>query len=1088
MPDAMPVATLAAPEAALALHLLDQARQAASPVVAILRSAPRLARIAALANAMADGVEVLALPPWDVLPYDRTLPSAAVVGQRMRALTALAQPAQGPRLLLTSAAAALQRVRPARDLQPDPLLRAGDPLDPQDLATLLAERGYHAEERVDEAGTVALRGQTVELFPAGASCPVRLEVADGRIAAIHLFDPATLRSTGITEQVALTPATEFPLDPAEVEDAAEQLAHPGAAPAAADAEEDALAVPGPLPRLVPLFDLLPGAPVWSDPEVEDRWAAAHEQAGDAFAATQAARRANPAQGVLPRPARLFLTPAQAAAALTGPRLPPVPPAEAVPAPDRIADLVALAQAAAGTVVIAAAADPVRVAASLARRGLRAEAAADWAAAQASGVHVLHMDLAEGARLRRQDGTPLLLIPAGTLLRMQRAARVLHSDNAPRLGDRVVHEDHGVAILTALREVDGEDRIALEFAEGAELLVPAWDLDRIWRLGGAEEAGPAPDRMGGESWRRRRAEVEAEVQAAASGLAQAAQARAQARAPRIDPHPLAPSLARRFPHPLTPDQRAAIDATLSDMASGRPMDRLVCGDVGFGKTEVALRATAAAALAGVQVLVAAPTTVLARQHLEVFQRRFAGTGVEVVGLIRGMTEGRAVRRQVAKGQARIVVGTQGLAADSVRFAGLGLAVIDEEQRFGEDDKRRLAGLVGAGLVSGGGERPHLLTMTATPIPRTLQGALAGLRDVSVLTTPPQHRQPTRTFVLPWDPVVVREALLRERRRGGQSFVVVPRISDLVALQGELAGLAPELAVTPVHGRMAPEDAEAAIVGFAHGAGDILLATNIIEAGLDIPRANLMIVMGADRFGLAQLHQLRGRVGRGARRGTAYFLTAAAGKGGRRLSPIAVRRLHMLETLTGLGAGVEVAAADMELRGAGDLFGERQAGHVRAIGTELYQVLLARAVAANRGEPAAAAPPVVHAPLAGRIPEAEVPEFNLRLELLRRLSRVSDAAALHDFAGELADRFGPPLPELSALLDLARLRVACRAAGVAHADLGPQGAALTPVDTGPFALAELAARLGAEVHGVRAVLHWAERDPAAGVARVVGLLEG
>ena len=1100
MPDAMPVATLAAPEAALALHLLDQARQAASPVVAILRSAPRLARVAALAHATADGVEVLALPPWDVLPYDRTLPSAAIVGQRMRALTALAQPARGPRLLLTSAAAALQRVRPARDLPPDRVLRCGDPLDPQALATLLAERGYHAEERVDEAGTVALRGQTVELFPAGAPCPVRLEVADGRIAAIYLFDPATLRSTGFAEQVALTPATEFPLDPAEVEDAAEQLAHPGAAPEAEDAGGDALAAPGLLPRLVPLFDLLPGAPVWTDPEVGDRWAAAHEQAQDAFAATQAARRANPAQGVLPRPARLFLTPAQAAAALTGPRLPPVPPTEAVPAPDRIADLVALAKAAAGTVVIAALADPARVAASLARRGLQAKAAADWAAAQTAGVHVLHMDLAEGARLRRQDGTPLLLIPAGTLLRMHRTARVLQSDNAPRLGDRVVHEDHGVAILTALREVDGEDRIALEFAEGAELLVPAWDLDRIWRLGGAEEAGPAPDRMGGESWRRRRAEVEAEVQAAAAGLAQAAQARAQARAPRIDPHPLAPSLARRFPHPLTPDQRAAIDATLSDMASGRPMDRLVCGDVGFGKTEVALRATAAAALAGVQVLVAAPTTVLARQHLEVFQRRFAGSGIEVVGLIRGAStaEGRSVRRSVAKGQAHVVVGTQGLAAEGMRFAGLGLAVIDEEQRFGEDDKRRLAGLAGARLISGGlvsgelagvkGERPHLLTMTATPIPRTLQGALAGLRDVSVLTTPPQHRQPTRTFVLPWDPVVVREALLRERRRGGQSFIVVPRISDLTALQGELAGLVPELAVTPVHGRMAPEAAEAAIVGFAHGAGDVLLATNIIEAGLDIPRANLMIVMGADRFGLAQLHQLRGRVGRGARRGTAYFLTAATGEGGHRLSPIAVRRLHMLETLTGLGAGVEVAAADMGLRGAGDLFGDRQAGHVRAIGTELYQVLLARAVAANRGEAAPPPPPVVHAPLAGRIPEAEVPEPNLRLELLRRLSRLPDAAALHDFAEELADRFGPPLPELSALLDLARLRVACRQARVAHADLGPQGAALTPVDPGPFALVELAARLGGEVHGVRVVLHWTERDPAACVARVVGLLEG
>ena len=565
----------------------------------------------------------------------------------------------------------------------------------------------------------------------------------------------------------------------------------------------------------------------------------------------------------------------------------------MPAPTRTAALVQLAQQAAAdgaTVVVATPAGPDRVAASLRRRGLDAQPADAWPSQP--GIHVLLLDVAEGASL-----PGLLLLPIGPLLRTPAtggaaaASAALADADALRLGDLVMHEDHGVARLSALRDVDGEERVALEFAEGAELLVPAWDLDRLWRLGGDR----APARLGGDAWQRRRAEVETEVQANARALAAAAAAaRVAARAPAIPPHPGTAALARRFPHPLTPCQRAAIEAAAADMDSGRPMDRLVCGDVGFGKTEVALRATAQAALAGWQVLLAAPTTVLARQHLEGIQRRFAGTGIEVAGLIRGgaTPEGRAARRTIASGAVRVVVGTHGLASEGVRSHKLGLAVIDEEQRFGDDDKRRLAGLAGTG-----GDRPHLLTMTATPIPRTLQGALVGLRDVSLLTTPPAHRQPTRTFVLPWNPVVVREALLREQRRGGQSFLVVPRISDLQAMQTELAKLVPGLQVVPVHGRMRPKAQDAAMVGFGGGNGDVLLATDIIEAGLDIPRANLMVVMGADRFGLSQLHQLRGRVGRGARRGAAYFLTER----GRRLAPSTLRRLRALETLSGLGDG-------------------------------------------------------------------------------------------------------------------------------------------------------------------------------------------
>ncbi len=346
------------------------------------------------------------------------------------------------------------------------------------------------------------------------------------------------------------------------------------------------------------------------------------------------------------------------------------------------------------------------------------------------------------------------------------------------------------------------------------------------------------------------------------------------------------------------------------------------------------------------------------------------------------------------------------------------------------------------------------MTATPIPRTLQSALVGLRDVSLLATPPQNRQPTRTFVLPWDPVVVREALMRERRRGGQSFVVCPRIADIETIRARLEEAAPELRLVVAHGRMKPDALEEAVLGFAAGRGDVLLATDIIEAGLDIPRANLILVTRADRFGLAQLHQLRGRVGRGARRGTAYFLTEP----GHRLTAATRHRLSTLETLTALGAGVAVSAADLDLRGAGDLFGEQQAGHLRAVGTELYQHLLAEAVAAQRGEPSAPPPPDLHVELAGRIPDAYVPEENLRLSLLRRLARTTDIAALRAFADELEDRFGPLPPETESLLTLQRLRIVCRAHRIARVDAGPRACALTAAD--PAAAALLARELGAK----------------------------
>jgi len=503
------------------------------------------------------------------------------------------------------------------------------------------------------------------------------------------------------------------------------------------------------------------------------------------------------------------------------------------------------------------------------------------------------------------------------------------------------------------------------------------------------------------------------------------------APKLTPqHQAYERFAARFPFAETPDQGRAIADTLVDLASGRPMDRLVCGDVGFGKTEVALRAAAAAALAGKQVAIVAPTTVLVRQHLHTFRRRFAGLGVEVAGLSRLVSpaEAKRVKAGLADGGIQVVVGTHALAAKGVRFRDLGLVVIDEEQRFGAAHKAKLRDLA-QGL--------HVLTLTATPIPRTLQAALVGLQDLSVIATPPTQRRPIRTFLTPFDPVTVREALVRERRRGGQSFVVCPRVEDIEPLGKRLSELVPELQVMAAHGKMPADEIDDAMVRFAEGEGDVLLATNIIESGLDVPRANTMLVWRADRFGLSQLHQLRGRVGRGRARGVAYLLTDPD----QEIAPATAKRLQTLEALDRLGAGFAISARDLDLRGAGDLLGEEQAGHVKLIGLGLYQHLLERALRAARGEAVEDWTPELNLGPGGLIPEDYVPEPEVRINLYARLARTETARDVDALRDEIEDRFGPPPDALDQLIALARLRTLCRGLGVARIDAGPKAIALT-----------------------------------------------
>jgi transcription-repair coupling factor (superfamily II helicase) len=608
---------------------------------------------------------------------------------------------------------------------------------------------------------------------------------------------------------------------------------------------------------------------------------------------------------------------------------------------------------------------------------------------------------------------------------------------------VVHVDHGIGRYEGLEalEVAGapHDCLRLLYEGGDKLFVPVENIEVLSRYG-SQEAVVNLDRLGGAGWQARKARVKKRVKNIARQLIRVAAERTLHEAQVLGPpEGLYDEFCARFPYPETDDQLRSIEDTLEDLSSGRPTDRLVCGDVGFGKTEVALRAAFVSVISGGQVAVVAPTTLLCRQHLDTFRSRFAGLPVRIEQLSR-LTSARAaaeVRRGLADGTVDIVIGTHALLGKDIGFRNLGLLVVDEEQHFGVAQKERLKQLRA---------NVHVLTLTATPIPRTLQMALTGVREMSIIATPPIDRLAVRTFVLPYDPVIVREAILREHRRGGQTFYVCPRIEDLPKVARQLNELVPEVKVAVAHGRMPARPLEKVMTAFYDGAHDVLLSTSIVESGLDIPAANTMIIHRADMFGLGQLYQLRGRIGRAKVRAYAYLTLPS----GRLLNPAAQRRLEVLHSLDSLGAGFSLAAHDLDIRGAGNLLGEEQSGHIREVGIELYQAMLEEAVAAARAAETGAPgrpeeeerwTPQITVGTPVLIPEAYVADLGLRLSLYRRLAYLQDAGEIDAFAVELIDRFGPLPEEVGNLLEIVAIKQLCRGARVEKAEAGPKGAVLS-----------------------------------------------
>ena len=1043
-----PALEQAVPVGAVAAALVEAIAKQTGDRIHVAGDEREADELAELARAFAPGLDVLVFPPWDCLPYDRASPSATSMGGRMAALLALAQGAETPRLVLTSPEALVQLTLPAAALKgiehPVALDHAGE----VEAVTAFARRtGYREQEEVAEPGDISLRGEVLDIFPPATDLPFRLEIVDGEVRAIHAFDPLSQRTTGAVEALTLRPASELIAPQAD----ADVNAFPPEAARPLGIEQDLPRLSG---HLVSLFDHAPGAAVTLAGAARTRLRRLAEQVASAYEAAHTLavdRKRSPP----PRPETLYLTDAALNEALAARKAQELK-LKARPSPlfalssrpvREAADHLSSALEAGGVAVLAGPrADLDRLSRELERRsGKSFTPVEDWAAvrkAKAGALLALPVELAHGFE---REAPRLCVVTTQDVLgtRARHAVQtaptsLLEAEPDLRFGDLVIHEDHGVAVLRALESVEAggvaRPSARLEYHDGAALLVPVDELRKVWRYGAEADVVPL-DRLNANGWVRRRAEVEAAISDTALELVALSKTRDETEAPRITPPRQAyERFVARFAYPPTRDQEAAIEAILHDLHAGRPMNRLVCGDVGFGKTEVALRAAAVVALSGRQVAVAAPTTVLARQHLQTFQRRFAGLGVEIGHLSRlaKAAEARATKAGLASGEVGLVIGTHALAAKDVAFKDLGLLIIDEEQRFGAKLKADLHALAPGA---------HVLTLTATPIPRTLQAALVGLQDISVIATPPARRRPVRTLLSPFDPATIRTALQRERARGGQSFVVTPRIEDIEPLRAQLTDLAPDLTLLVAHGELPAEEVDEVMVRFADGDGDVLLATNIVESGLDVPRANTMLVHHPDRFGLAQLHQLRGRVGRGRVQASAYLLYDPAHP----LSETARTRLETLIAYDRLGAGLAISARDLDIRGAGDLVGEDQAGHLKLIGVGLYQWLLERAVRQARGQPVDdRQEPELALGAEGELSETYIPDAEMRLNLYARLSRLDTPKAVRAFAHELEDRFGPPPVEAQTLLDLATLSRLARRLGVTRLSAGPKGVALDFVD--------------------------------------------
>ncbi|WP_116653782.1 transcription-repair coupling factor [Pelagibacterium sediminicola] len=1067
---------------------LKENAQSPVSIVFVARDGRRLLRMAEILETLLPGHPVVTVPAWDSLPYDRVSPNAVTISARMAALSRLADPSSRGVIVLTAVNALIQRVVP-RDIVSRMTFSAsaGAMVDSEKLAAWAADNGYLRVPTVREAGEFAVRGGLVDLFPAGQETPLRFDFFGAQLETIRSFDPETQRTTGNLKSITLVPMSEALLNEETIRRFRRNYTTAFGGNTADDPLYGAISAgqryPG-MEHWLPFFyekmeslaDYTGDAPYYFDEQAREAFLERREQIADYYDTRVQAREQGGAAGAPYKPIRPELLyhmdepPYALALGREVSELSAFMPADqnlpVIDCAGKLAPNFAAERQAADTNLFEAVIARIKTEARAGRKtiitcwsegtrdrmgqvlrdhGLKAVRALDnWQQTtklKVGQLGLIVLPLETGylandiAVISEQDILGERIIRA---TRRRKASDALTEATSLSAGDLVVHVDHGIGRFIGLKaiEVTGapHDCVEIEYARGDKLYLPVENIELLSRYG--SEGGAELDRLGGVAWQAKKSRLKQRIRDMAEQLIRIAAAREMASTAPVEVQTGAyDEFCTRFPYEETEDQLTAIDAVFDDLTSGRIMDRLVCGDVGFGKTEIALRAAFVVAMSGRQVAVVVPTTLLSRQHFKTFSERFAGLPVRVRQASRLVpaAELKAVKEGLKDGSVDIVIGTHALLSKSVSFRDLGLLVIDEEQHFGVAHKERLKEIK---------HNVHVLTLSATPIPRTLQLALTGVRDLSLLATPPVDRLTIRTFVSPFDPLVVREALLREKYRGGQAFYVCPRISDQADIAQFLRDHVPEVSFVVANGQMPPQALDDTMNAFYDGKFDVLVATTIVESGLDVPTANTLIVHRADKFGLAQLYQIRGRIGRSKTRAYAIFTVPPD----RKLNDQAQRRLQVLQSLESLGAGFQLASHDLDIRGAGNLLGEEQSGHIREVGFELYQSMLEEAVASLRSGQGADEEdgqwsPQISLGMPVMIPEGYVPDLQVRMQLYRRLGELSDPREIDAFGAELIDRFGPLPDEVEGLLKVVLVKSFCRTANVEKVEAGPKGALIT-----------------------------------------------
>ncbi len=1065
-------------------HLVsDIARLSDKPLLHIARDARRMDDLARGFSFFAPDIPVLTFPAWDCLPYDRLSPQSHIMAARMAVLAQLESGVKPPLIILTTVTAIMQKLPPrAHIAQHHFAAKSGDMIARETLIDFLTTHGYVRATMVMEAGDFAIRGNIIDLFPSGALAPIRLDLFGDQIESIREFDPETQRTTQQCDKIHLMPANEVLLESHTVKTFRRAYVTTFGGQAAQDplyqAVSETMRYQGmehwlglfydtPLETL---FDYMGDYHVSLDMQAQDSMHARDGQIEDYFTARQTALAVENTPYRPCEPEQLYLTLNEIEKILNNNGFMCLShfneggenkahnftfmthigrnfSAErqmknANVFEELIAHITAL-HAKGKRVAIACwtQGSRDRLISVLADHDMHNITICNhWQDVERLGPHIVGLCL-----LGLETGyetEDFALIGEQDILgdRMVRRSSKKRADNflteatSLNYGDYVVHVEHGIGRFEGLEtlSISGapHDCLKLVYQDNARLFLPVENIELLSRYGG-DGLSVVLDRLGGAAWQARKARLKKKLRDMADQLIKIAAQRSLKSAPPLIPQGGAyDEFCARFAYEETDDQLTAIEAVLGDLAQGRPMDRLICGDVGFGKTEIALRAAFIAAMSGQQVAVIAPTTLLVRQHMKLFSARFAHFPLNIAELSRLVARKQAadVKQGLAEGTIDIVIGTHALLAKKISFKHLGLLIVDEEQHFGVAHKERLKEMRAD---------MHVLTLTATPIPRTLQMSLNGVRDLSLIATPPVDRLAVHTFISPFDAVVMREALLREKYRAGQSFFIVPRIADLDEVVEFLQLHVPEVKFITAHGQLAAGDLEDRMAAFYDGHFDVLISTSIIESGLDIPTANTIIIHKADMFGLAQLYQMRGRVGRSKVRAYAYLTYVAT----KILTPAAQKRLDVLQSLDRLGAGFNLASHDLDLRGAGNLLGEEQSGQIREVGFELYQSMLEEAIANQQGELVQEAwSPQINIGLGVLIPETYVRDLEIRMGLYRRLSTLQSSDDINAFGAELIDRFGELPKETDYLLRVVVIKNHCYRANIEKIDAGDKGAVI------------------------------------------------